>query len=197
MWTSTMTRPDISSAVRTVSKFYENPGMVHWNAVVKILQYVRRTLERRITYGGDGNGRTVMREFVDSGHSTCLDTRRSASDGGVLLGRGAIIFFSMAQATTAEGTLEAGYVTILEIVKEVQFLHQVQAFIVPALESNLVNIVEDNQGAVKTANNIHSSKQTRHVDIKHHLIRDGMDEGKVCVTYVKTEDQHADVPTRP
>ena len=49
MWTSTMTRPDISSAVRTVAKFYENPGMVHWNAVVQILQYVRRTLERGIT----------------------------------------------------------------------------------------------------------------------------------------------------
>ena len=87
--------------------------------------------------------------------------------------------------------------TILEIMKGVLFLRQVQTFIVPALESNLVDIVEDRQGAIKTANNMRSSKQTRHIDIKHHLICDDVDEGKVCVTYVKTEDQDADVPTKP
>ena len=36
----------------------------------------------------------------------------------------------------------------------------------------------------------------RHIDIKHHLIHDAVDEGKVRVTYVKTEDQHADVLTK-
>ena len=84
-----------------------------------------------------------------------------------------------------------------EIVKEVLFLRQVQAFIMPALESNPVGIVEDNQGAMKMANNRCSSKRTRHVDIKHHLIHDTADEGKVRVTYVKTKDQHADVLTKP
>ena len=63
----------------------------------------------------------------------------------------------------------------------------------PALASNHVDILEDNQGAIKMANNRHSSKRTRYIDIKHRLIRDGVDEGKVRVTYVKTEDQHADV----
>ena len=48
------------------------------------------------------------------------------------------------------------------------------------------------------ANSGHSSsKRTRHIDIKHHLIRSAVDEGKVRVTYVKTEDQHADVLTKP
>ena len=59
MWTSTMGRPDISRTVHTVAKFFESPGMAHWKAIVKILQYVRRTPERGITYSGDGNGRTV------------------------------------------------------------------------------------------------------------------------------------------
>ena len=84
-----------------------------------------------------------------------------------------------------------------EIVKEVLFLRQVQAFIMPALESNPVDIVEDNHGVLKIASNRHSSKRTRHIDIKHYLIRDAVDEVKVRVTYVKTEDQHADVLTKP
>ena len=81
MWPSTMTRPDISSVVRTVAKFCENPGMAHFKPVVKIPKYMRKTLEKGITYGGDGNGRTVVRAFVDSDHTTCLDTRRSTSAG--------------------------------------------------------------------------------------------------------------------
>ena len=50
-----MTRPDTSSVVRTVAKFCENPGMPHWKAV---------------SDGGDGNGWTVMRVFIDSDHAS-------------------------------------------------------------------------------------------------------------------------------
>ena len=161
--------------------------MAHWRPVVKLLQYlkllqyVRRTLGTGITCDGDGNGRTVMRAFVDSDHATCRDTRRSISDEAVLLGGGTFSWFSMAQATTAEGIPKAEYVAVSEIAKEVLFLRQ----------------VEDNQGAIKMANNRHPSKRTRHIDIKHHLIRDAVGEGQVRVTYVKTEDQNVDVLTKP
>ncbi|CAM9349753.1 unnamed protein product, partial [Ascophyllum nodosum] len=97
--------------------------------------------ERGTTYGGDGNDRIVMQAFVDSDHATCLDTRRSTSGGTVLLGGGAISWFSRGQATTAEGTSEAEYVAMSEIVKDVLCLRQVQAFIMPSLESNPVGIV--------------------------------------------------------
>ena len=136
MWPSTMTRPDISSVVRTVAKFCENPGMAHWKPVVKILKYMRRTPEKGITYGGDGNGRTVVRAFVDSDHATCLDTRRSTSARTIMFCGGATTWFSRTQATTAEGTSEAEYVAMSEVVKEILFLRKVQAFIMPSLESN-------------------------------------------------------------
>ena len=57
-----------------------------------------------------------------------------------------------------------------EFVREVLSLRQVQAFIMPALESSLVDIVKDNQGAIKMAINRPSLKRARHIDIKHHLI---------------------------
>ena len=109
----------------------------------------------------------------------------------------AISCFSRTQATTADDTSDAEYVAMSEIVKEVLFLRHVQAIIMPALEINPVDIVEDNQGTVKIANNKHSSRRTRHIDIKHHLIRDTVNNGKVKVVYVKVEDQHADMLTKP
>ena len=100
--------------------------------------------------------------------------------------------------TTAEGISDAEFVAMSEIVKEVLFLRQAQAFIKPAHESNPVDIGEDNQGAIKMGYNRDSSKHTRHIiDIKHHFIHDSVDEGKVRITYVKTEDQRADVPMKP
>ena len=45
-------------------------------------------------------------------------------------------------------------------------------------------------------NGTHSSKRSKHIDIKHHLIRDAVDEGKVRVTYVKTENIHTNALTK-
>ena len=93
-------------------------------------------------------------------------------------------------------TSKAEYVAMSEIVKKVLFLRQVQAFIMPALESYLVDFVENRQGGINMANTRHSNKRTSHIHIKHHLIRDAEDEGKVRVTYVNTEDQNANVFTK-
>ena len=75
MWAATMTRPDISSAARTVAKFCENPGKKHWRAVVKILQCLRRTQDLGITYGGRECCGTEMNAYADSDYATCRDSR--------------------------------------------------------------------------------------------------------------------------
>ena len=56
---------------------------------------------------------------------------------------------------------------------------------------------EDNEGAIKLAANKHASRETKHIDVKHHLVRDASDARKVRVAYVSSEDQHADLLTKP
>ena len=75
MWAATMTRVDIASAVREVAKFRDNPGRAHWKAVRRILQYIAKTKNRGITYGGQ-KAEIEMTAYADSDHATCLDTRR-------------------------------------------------------------------------------------------------------------------------
>ena len=77
MWTATMTRPDITCAVRAVARFCENPGPAHnKKAVIKIFQYLLHTKEWGITYGGQGCG-LCMEAYTDSDFGACLHTRRS------------------------------------------------------------------------------------------------------------------------
>ena len=60
-----------------------------------------------------------------------------------------------------------------------------------------VNAFEDNEGTIKLATSKHASRRTKHVDVKHHLGRDASDARKVRVAYVRPEDQHADLLTKP
>ena len=51
----------------------------------------------------------------------------------------------------------------------------------------------DYKGTIKMAENMFSSRRTRHIDVKHHLVRDAVDGGIIRVDYVKSGKQHADV----
>lgn len=47
-YTSQGTRPDITFAVNTVSRYLENPGKEHWSAVKRILRYLKGTLDLKL-----------------------------------------------------------------------------------------------------------------------------------------------------
>ena len=67
----------------------------------------------------------------------------------------------------------------------------------PSIKVGAVNVFEDNKGAIKLATNKHASRRTEHIDLKHHLVRDASDPRKVKVVYVRSEDQHVDLLTKP
>ena len=60
-----------------------------------------------------------------------------------------------------------------------------------------MSVFEDIQGAIKLVTNKHASHRTKHIDVKHHLVRDASDARKVRVAYVRSEDQHPDLLTKP
>ena len=48
MYLMVCTRPDIASAIGQVSRFLENPGKLHWEAVKRIFKYLKSTQEVEI-----------------------------------------------------------------------------------------------------------------------------------------------------
>ena len=112
--------------------------------------------------------------------------------------KGAISWHSRMQKVTASGTSEAEYVALSEVVKKVLFLRQVQEFMEPSMRVDAVNVFEDNEGAIKLATNKqHVSRRTKHIYVKHHLVRDASDARKVRVANVRLGDQYADLLTKP
>ena len=47
------TRPDLAYPLGRLSAFLENPGVVHWEAAIRVLRYVRGTADLGLIYGGE------------------------------------------------------------------------------------------------------------------------------------------------
>ena len=76
MYAMICTRPDIAQAVGLVSRFMANPGREHWNAVKRILRYIKGTSDVALCFGGS---EFVVRGYVDSDFAGDLDRRKSIS----------------------------------------------------------------------------------------------------------------------
>ena len=55
MYAMVCTRLDISHAIGVVSKYMENPGKEHWNAVKWVLWYIRGTSDYCITFNNNSD----------------------------------------------------------------------------------------------------------------------------------------------
>ena len=50
MYAAVATRPDIAFSVSVLSRFLENPGEAHWEAVKRIFRYLAGTRNHALTY---------------------------------------------------------------------------------------------------------------------------------------------------
>ena len=55
----------------------------------------------------------------------------------------------------------------------------------------------DNESAIKIAHNPVQHSRTKHIDIRHHFLRDHVQREDIVISHVRTEDQLADIFTKP
>ena len=97
MWLANQTRPDFLNAVRTVARCSHAPKLVHWQAALHVLMYVRLTGGYGITFQR-GTARDLGFEvYVDSDYASRATDRKSVSGGVVMCAGGCVSFFSRTQ----------------------------------------------------------------------------------------------------
>ena len=60
-----------------------------------------------------------------------------------------------------------------------------------------VPLLCDNESAMKLTNNPVQHSRTKHIDVYHHFIRDHQQNRDICIESVGTDNQLADIFTKP
>ncbi|CAB4041487.1 Hypothetical predicted protein [Paramuricea clavata] len=105
---------------------------------------------------------------------------------------------SRKQPIVALSTCEAEYIALANAVQEAKFLRQlcIDMKVLSISDDNVLTQV-DNQGAINLARNPVHHQRSKHIDTKYHFIRSEIQVGIISLKYVPTEDNIADVFTKP
>ena len=83
-----------------------------------------------------------------------------------------------------------------DAVKELLFLRQLWCFILPSKVMPCFPVFEDNQGAVQLALNPGMNSNSKHIDVRHHFLRELVVQRDIKVMQVPSEFQYADILTK-
>ena len=187
------TRPDLAYSVGYLSRSLENPTAEDVLRVKRVFRYLSGTINYGITY--QANAFKGLECYSDSDFSGCKATGKSTSGYVMIYAGGAVSWRSQRQAIVATSTTEAEVVAASEAAKEVIWLRRLFSEIVN-LESVPVLQV-DNRAAVKLAHNPENHRRTKHIAVKHFFVREKVLDGEIKVEQVSTENQVADIMTKP
>jgi hypothetical protein len=188
------TRPDICFAVNRLSQYGSNPTQTHLIAAQHVLRHLRATQNYKLTYGK--NDSTELIGYSDSDWAGDKDTYRSTTEYTFILSGGSIAWATRKQRTVALSSTEAEYMALTECSRQAEWTISLlqQLF----FEIDLpIDIYSDSLGARSIASNNVYHKRTKHINIKHHYIREKIADGTVNVEQISSKNNLADVFTKP
>ena len=189
----TASRPDIMFSVCLCARFQEDPKTTHLEAVKRIFRYIKGTTHLGLWYPKGMGIDTIV--YADSDHAGDYVDRKSTSGICTFVGHCLTSWFSKKQTALAISTTEAEYVSAGKACQ--QALWMKQALVDYGIQLNDITILCDNKGAIDLSKNPVQHARTKHIEIRHHFLRDNVQKGNISIEKVSSEDNIADILTKP
>src|ERR1700728_995295 len=113
------------------------------------------------------------------------------------MGQGAVMWSSKKQHIIALSSTEAEYIVQMHAAKEALWIRTFIGEFRRGFSSDPIPINCDNQGAIALAKDNKFHARTKHIDIRYHFIREAVENGKINMQYIPTNDNIADIFTKP
>ena len=194
LYVATTTRPDIAAAIGILCRRVSNPRQRDWNAVKRVMRYLKQTISLKLKISADNNLELVG--YVDADWGGDVSDRKSTSGYLYMIGQSSISWSCKKQVSVALSSTEAEYIAASYASQEVIWLRQLLDDLGVAVNQPTL-IYEDNQSVIKLAVSDKINTRTKHIDIRHHHLRDLVDRHVINFVYCETNNMIADVLTKP
>ncbi|GKB39662.1 putative ribonuclease H-like domain-containing protein [Tanacetum coccineum] len=163
----TSSRPDIMFSVCACSRFQVQPKVSHLNAVKRIFRYLKGQPKLGLWYPKDSP--LILEDFSDSDYAGDSLDRISIIGGCQFLGLRLISWQCKKQTMVANSTTEAEYITKIHV---------------------------DNESVICVIKNPVYHSKTKHIEIRHHFIRDSYEKKLIEMVKIHTDHNVADLLTK-
>ncbi|KAL1217630.1 Retrovirus-related Pol polyprotein from transposon RE2 [Cardamine amara subsp. amara] len=189
----TASRPNLCLSVGICACYQACPKQSHLTAVKRIIKYVNGTLDYGIFYSKDTHDNLIG--FCDSDWAGSADDQKSTSGGCFFLGNNLISWHSKKQNSVSLSTAEAEYIVLGSCCTQLVWMKQM--LLDYDKTSDTMAIFCDNTSAINIAKNPVMHSHTKHIAIRHHFIRELVENKTVAIAHIPTEQQLADIFTKP
>jgi hypothetical protein len=186
-------RPDIMLSVCMCARFQSDPKECHLVAVKRFLRYLVSTPYFGIWYTKGSTFNLIG--YSNSDYAGCKVDRKSTSGTCQFLGRSLVSWSSKKQTSVALSTAEAEYVTAGQCCAQLLWMRQTLRDF--GYNLSKVPLLCDNESAICLADNPVEHSHTKHIDIRHHFLRNHQQRGDIDIYHISTENQLADIFTKP
>ncbi|KAH9696545.1 retrovirus-related pol polyprotein from transposon RE2 [Citrus sinensis] len=189
-----LTRPEIAFAVNKLSQYISAPTLQHLMACKRVLKYLQSTQDYGLKFIREGS--MQLTGFTDADWVCDLDDRKSIGSYCIYLGNNLISWSSKKQYVVTRSSAESEYRALAATSAELTWLQS----LFTELGINCTDkptIWCDNISATELARNPVYHSRTKHIEIDMHFIRNKVVAGELRIKYVPSEEQVADIMTKP
>ncbi|GJS00362.1 retrovirus-related pol polyprotein from transposon TNT 1-94 [Tanacetum coccineum] len=164
-----------------------------YRSMIGSLMYLTaRTINMGLWYPKDTA--MALTAYADADHAGCQDTRRSTSGSAQFLGDKLVSWSSKKQTSTSISSTEAEYIAMSGCCAQILWMRsQLSDY---GFAYNRIPMYCDNKSAIALCCNNVQHSRSKHIDIRHHFIREQVEKGVVELYFVRTEYQLADIFTK-
>ena len=195
MYLMQCTRPDIAFAVSKMSRFTSNPNDEHWKAITRIFEYLLKTKNLGLHYG---KFPAVLEGYTDASWISSVGDYKSTTGWIFTLAGGAISWKSKKQTCITLSTMESEFVALASAGQEAEWLRDL-LLEVPLAKDNVSKVLIhcDSQATLARAFSEVYNGKSRHIGLRHSLVRKMIKDGIISLTYIQTSYNLADPFTKP
>jgi hypothetical protein len=195
MYAATITRPDLAYSAGLLARFMGKWSTEHYRAAKHMLRYIKGTVDYALTFDASSSELTLQ-GYVDADWGGCLTSRRSTSGYANVLFGALVAWKSKRQSSVALSTMEAELAAAAEATKQAAWLRQLLGDLRVPIKGP-TRYFCDNQGAIAAAANPGQHDKRKHMGMKAHYVTDEVRNKRVAFEYIPTEDNTADIFTKP